>query len=71
MRFPESCVEWTGSLNQGRLTEIELKFEPHADLKKANTTATAHVIARTWNVETIENDLGGPKYTNTMLLEVK
>lgn len=69
--FPESCVEWTGSLNQGRLTELELQFAADSSMQRDNVSATAHIIARTWNVESIKDDMGGPKYANTMTVEVK
>jgi hypothetical protein len=69
--FPESCVEWTGSLNQGRLTELELEFEPVKSMKNSDISATFHVMARTWNVHSIKNDLGSPKFTNNLNIEIK
>ena len=61
--MPESNLEWSGSLNQGRLTNIKIELTFNDEAK--NLALMCHVIQRCWNIEqTTAEGQGGAKYAN-------
>jgi hypothetical protein len=66
---PEEVDAWSGSLNQGRLTNINITVNFSEAAK--NLQLACHVIQRTWNIRTTTDESqGGAKYSNQATVEI-
>lgn len=66
---PEDCQTWSGSLNQGRLTNMTVTV--HFEDEAAKLQMAVHVVQRTWNIEQVTADgQGGAKFANQTTITV-